>query len=352
MTFNLKFDPNIYFYGIPPEEEHAPIHLALFNQNGLSPFQNSEAARMLVWKGLLDCMVANFSRPLTIDLYYLAGRNLFKTRQRVDSLARVLVIPGSIRQLEEDEEGRKLDESSKEFRSTQTLCFWFPKFKVKESKFNSNVEHAQTENLHCLSLANDTGLMLNLDYNGPQGNFKKSIQLVWNPKLNVTYTLVMYLNNVRSLEDLTRFVQVELKNPTAKLVERHQEVVREPCEPSEAYSPNLSEHFPSSLEGCNSSTFKARETVVFESKLPFSNETDQFASEACNGWEEKNGLFNVNRKEHSLWWSDPGKNKIMPLAKHWLSDPFCSVLTSIKVQKNFQVDAELSLSFGIDSLPT
>ena len=288
---------------------------------------------MLKRRGLLDGVIANFSRTVSIDLFFPVGYTSIYNLNPVDRLARVLVVPGSIRQLEEDKEDRKL-ESSKDPRSTHTLCFWFHQFKVKERKTNSILDYARasSENLHCFSLVDDTGLMLNFDYKGALGEFQKSIQLVWNPKMIGTYQLSMTLKNLRSLEELTRFVQVELQNPTAKLVKHHQEVLN-PCEPSGAWY-YFQKIFPRSFKTCD----QRDEIVVFQSEIPFSNETMNFRLEACksHGWKEKNGLFSVVIK---FGWDD---NDTPPLGELFFH---CSIQIETKVQRNFLVDTELSLSY-------
>ena len=313
-----------------------PIKIALLDQNGLSPLQKEEADRFkeIGWP---DYVIANFSRTVSIDLFFSVGRT-FETNslQPVDRLARVLIVPGSIHQLEDEDRDPKLNESSKDPRSTQTFCFWFDQFKVNESKTNSILDYARTseENLHCLSLpANDSGLMLNFEYLGSLGNFRGSIQLVWNPKTIATHELSMELKNLRSLEELTRFVQVDLKNPTAKLVEHRQREVLNPCAPSGAWY-YYQKIFPKTCQ-------EKEETVVFKSEIPFSNETMNFRSEACKPeeWKEKHGLFTVKAmepyylRESLLYW------------RPYYSLCYCSTIQiQTNVRINFPVDTEFSLS--------
>ena len=129
--------------------------------------------------------------------------------QQAYRIARVLIVPDSLSQLEDEKEDRKLNESSKESRSIHTICFWFYSFKVKVSKFNATVDQAQVseEDLHCISLpTNHSGLMLNFDYKDPDREFKRSIHFFWNPKSVFTYQLKMDLKDVRLVEELTRFM--------------------------------------------------------------------------------------------------------------------------------------------------
>lgn len=65
-------------------------------------------------------MIADFSRPVSIDLLFTVVFNAYLKLHQVDRLARVLVVPGSMHQLEEEED-RKLNESFRDPRSTHIL---------------------------------------------------------------------------------------------------------------------------------------------------------------------------------------------------------------------------------------
>lgn len=316
-----------------------PFYLVSLDKNGLSPSLKAKAD-ILRKKDVLNYVIANFSRPVSMEILLPVKPHDLNYLQRVDRLATVLLIPGSIRQLEEVE-GLKLNESTKELKSTQTACFWFHKFKVNESKINEILEYAKAsaENLHCISLPNeDSGLKLSFDYKG----IRRSIQIFPNLKTIATFELVMMLKNVQSMENVTRYVQEELKNPTAKLTKRHQEKIV-PCVP---YHPWFYERY---LFGRNATECKPNdreETMVFESDSPFSNETEWFAYDACDGWEEKNGLFGVLRLRRyrgiammlPLQWYDSLEDR------GWsVTDPVCSVGIKIKMQR-LSVVGELSLS--------
>ena len=269
------------------------------------------------------------------------------------------MVPGSIHQLEEEED-RKLNESFKDPRSIQTLCFWFHQFKVNESKINATIDYARVsaENLHCISLpTNESGLVLNFDLKTPfVGGFQnqfKSVKIVLNPKRIVTYELRMDLKSLQSVEELTRFVQVELKNPTAKLVEHRQEV-QDSCALIRA-SYHYPKYYPKFLRPSFEACEKWEETVIiFKSELPFSNETRQFVSDACGtkGWKEKNGIFTVSR--HSKVYNTETETPftlLHPGDDLFISDLHCSIRTNIKVQKFLSFDGGFSLSSKVDLLP-
>ena len=247
--------------------------------------------------------------------------------QQIDRLARVLLVPGSIRQLEKGAKDHKLNGSFKEPK-THTACFWFHDFKVKESKMNETVEHVQAseENLHCLSLpTNNSGLMLNFDYNGPHGEFKRSIHFFWNPKTIFTNKLSVPLKNARSVEEFTKFLQVELKNPSARIVSRD-EFYYWPCiPPGTSFYGKL---FYRLIGALNCKPEERPEMVMFESDFKFSNETEQFASEACDmDREEKSDSF----KEYRSRWLVKGM--ICPI-----------IITPLIIPGNLPVNGEMLLS--------
>lgn len=91
------------------------------------------------------------------------------------------------------------------------------------------------------------------------------------------YQLVMLLDTVESLDSLTRFVQLELNNPTAKFVEDH-------LLTSVSRRENLEE----------TTSWHA---VEFESETPFSNETLQFIEDSCRSPYRWDGLFDVTDRE-------------------------------------------------------
>lgn len=94
-------------------------------------------------------------------------------------------------------------------------------------------------------------------------NSKHTINVFFNPKIRVTFRLMMLLQSVKSVEALTRFVQVELNNPTATLTNQH--------------------HMLPMLE--------------FRNDRVFSNETLQLIEDSCQPHYRNDGLFVVSPKE-------------------------------------------------------
>ena len=321
LAFNIKF---------------INVHIGLLDRNRLSFSQRAEIAAS---KYPLNYLVFDFSRPVSLNISFT------KLNQRVQQIARVLLVPGSIRQLEKGAEDRKLNESLKDPK-IHTACFWFQQFKVKERKFNATVDHvkASEENLHCISLpTNDSGLMLNFDYKDPPGvgiEFKRSIHFFWNPKTITAYELVMNLKNVRSERELTRFMQDELKNPSAKIVERVKQYT-DLCEPPSAsfYQKLLGRTAVSS--DCDSED--RPETVVFESELAFSGETKQFISKVCNTG-RRNGWLSLKNKLWQRPIADAPVKRNPSLNDSWIaSELSCPVEIHRKIPRNFPVNGELSL---------
>ena len=297
------------------------MHVGLLDQNGLSA---SQRADIRANSDKINYVPVDFSKPISMDILF---SKFSSTLLRVNRLARVLVVPGSIHQLEEDED-RKLNESFKEPK-IHTACFWFHDFKVKESKFNVTVEHVQAseENLHCLSLpTNNSGLMLNFDYNGPHGEFKRSIHFFWNPKTIFTDQLIVDLKNAQSVEEFTKFLRVELRNPKAKIVNRGELYVWSPCIPPGTSFYEKLFHRLIGYSDCKPTD--RPETVVFESDFEFSNETKQFISESCN---KNRGEKSDSSKEYRSRW----------LVSHM---NLCPIEITPKIPENLPVNGELLLS--------
>lgn len=321
--FNVRFT----------EDPESQFDLVLFDQKELSPSQKAKAD-LLRARDRLNYFITDFSRPVSMEILYPVGS--LDYLQQVDRLGTILLFPGSIRELEE--EGAKLNESSKEPKTTQTVCFWSNKFKVNERKIDAISDYASAEDLHCVSLPNkDSGLKLNLKFPKIQNfqssqSLERSIQIVLNPKTIATYELVMKLNYLRSVEDAFRFVQDELKNPTANFVQLEEKGVR----PRLCMPWFYEKLFGRYLTGCKTNDRPI--TIVFGSNSSFSNETMRFASETCNGWEEKNGLFRSQKRQIEV------VNFIPLMPNGWpLTNPYCPFAVNIK-RPSFPVNGELWLS--------
>lgn len=208
---------------------------------------------------------------------------------------------------------------------------------MNESKINATIDYARVseENLHCIT---DTvyqppgqriwcGAQLRCQ-NSIRGGVPEISSNHSESKKVVTYELKMELENVRSLEEVTRFLQVELQNPSAKLVDHRQGDIREPCEPSGAWF-NYQKLFPCSLKSCK----EREESVVFESEIPFSNETKQLVSDACSTecWKEKNGRFSLSKGGKGYTEPETSFALLRPGDGLFISDRYCSIRTSIKV---------------------
>lgn len=177
--------------------------------------------------------------------------------------------------------------------SASTVCFSFDQFNVTQIRLaltQPALEYfPDGKELHCITPLNyPSNIRLNFDYDGPLGKFNQSMVIELNPKLVIRHQLFMLLRNVRSLEDLTRFVQVELENGNASLVNRR--TFDLPNSPTGVWFYYQKLFFGQS----NLNTTDRTEMVMFDSEQEFSEKTHMFAAESCNDhYRQKDGLFSV-----------------------------------------------------------
>lgn len=221
----------------------------------------------------------DFHRPVSMEIL---GSVKSSCVRQVEKLATIHVLPGSVRELKEAERNE----------SVSTVCFSLHQFKITESKMNFTdppLDYFPVgEDLHCITPCNyPSGIWLNFTYEGSLGKFNQSMIIGLNPKLVIRHKLLLLLRNVQSLEAITRFVQVKLKNKNATFVQRH--TFELPGPPTDVwFSQKL--FFGHS----NSDTKDRTDVILFESENEFSPETQTFASESCNdNYRQKDGLFSV-----------------------------------------------------------
>lgn len=150
----------------------------------------------------------------------------------------------------------------------------------------------------------------------------KSIHIVLSSNFPVprpSYRLVMVLDTVESIDSLTRFVQLDLNNPTARFVEEH--VLR---------SVSWKKHIE---------TITHLKVVKFESESPFSNKTLQFIQDSCRSSYSWTGLFDVTDRKvaNEILGKDTlilGKGEISKnsFSSFW-SNSGCPVQTGIQEMK-------------------
>lgn len=144
----------------------------------------------------------------------------------------------------------------------------------REQGLNLNYERKSQAEWVCVGpLNHERGLHLNLNWTALDGSSRTGkLRLYLNPKVSVTYRLMMVLQNVQSLGALIQFVQVELNNPSARLIQFNEVPI--------SSSPRFTENIQTVL-------------LDFESDLPFSNKTLQLIASSCDPNYRKEDLFMV-----------------------------------------------------------
>lgn len=206
----------------------------------------------------------------------------------VKSLISMRLFPGNLIEIEGANERNESFKESRDF----TACFTSDKYAVSESKVDParSMQYIAMDNFYCIYPINeDSTLQLNLESESPNGlTFKETIYLLTNTKVKKVHKLVMMVEqdlhnppffSFEGKQAPARLVQVELKNPTAKISGR-------------VHNLNDRPHFSYAKDGTLilGLTDKA---IEFESESEFSNETMQFINRTCNssGWE--NGHFRL-----------------------------------------------------------
>ena len=176
------------------------------------------------------------------------------------------------------------DTNATEFQSNETfeespnytfmVCILFKNIELVRRKANVKLDiihyfRKDRSDLICFEpLKNDSNLQLNFSSNKMILN---QVYILMNPKLSTVYKLVMILMNPKSRRSLTRFVQIELRNPSASLFRY--------------YNPRWLKR----SEG-------AAVIAEFESNLPFSNETLTWVN-ACQVPHRNDTLFQLADQE-------------------------------------------------------
>lgn len=274
-----------------------PVFIAFMDKRSqLTP----EKINLIMKQNRVAFLMFDLSRSLSVDILVSMPPGEHNQTSRVKRFVKVLLIPGSVHNLEDPKHSESSDRSA-----NHSLCLWSDEFRTTDFQIDGTLDYTQhnleRRKMHCISsLSYGSSMLLNFDYEGSLGRRKRSVYIALSPKSIFRHKLVMMVKEIRSEYALANFVQSELKNPTARFVRRHG--LYTACSIREYDRENPKDNFD-----CR--TLVTREAFEFENEFEFSNETMQFIKESCDSsYQREDDLFSLQgggvMKEILYWHRD------------------------------------------------